>query len=710
MPTIKKLSNPRYFPYRYGQSVWAYITGKWGDQAVEEIMKSASKTGNLAVSIKNVLKISVEDLSKEWQAALKKAYEPILEKAQSTDSPSRILFKGNRQNMLNIAPALSPDGSRIIFLSTKDLFSIDLFLADTKSGAIIKKLVSTATDPHFESLHFIKSAGAWDAEGKRFAFGAIIKGKPVLSIINVETSEKEKEIPFSELEEVLNPTWSPDNRFIAFTAQVGGFTDLFIYDLQSDELRRITNDPFAELQPAWSPDGKTIALVTDRFTTNLQTLSYGKFQVALLDLESNTFKKLTGFQAKSINPQWDADAKHLFFLSDWNGISNIYRITLETGKIDPVTNLYTGVSGITEMSPAFSIASDVDKLAFSSYENDVYNIYTNENLDVLDESIRYVSLRPDILPPREKPDGMLTGLLRNPIFGLPSEDEYETKSFKPKMKLDYISPPVLSIGTDRYGTYGGGGVMMSFSNMLGYHNISGTVQVSTRLLDSAALVTYQNNKNRLSWGLTAYRIPYITGGFAVGFGEVGGEPVRNEQELIFRQINHEVSVFASYPFSQVKRFQLSVGYRYLDFDQELRERSFSLIDGVLLSKSKEKLPAPQGLNFGFGSAALVYDTSLFGATAPILGQSYRLEISPFLGDISYFTLLADFRRYFMPVRPFTLAFRFLHYGRYGGNADDSRLPPLFLGYETLVRGYGYTSFSAAEASSGQGGDVFQRLF
>jgi outer membrane protein assembly factor BamA len=59
-------------------------------------------------------------------------------------------------------------------------------------------------------------------------------------------------------------------------------------------------------------------------------------------------------------------------------------------------------------------------------------------------------------------------------------------------------------------------------------------------------------------------------------------------------------------------------------------------------------------------------------------------------------VLADYRRYFMPVKPFTLAFRVLHYGRYGKNAEDNRLWPVYIGYDSLVRGYDYYTFSGNE--------------
>ncbi|MCJ7679161.1 MAG: peptidase S9, partial [Candidatus Aminicenantes bacterium] len=199
LPSIKQLVNPRFFPYRFGQSVWAYITGRFGDDSVPAIMKSVNRSRDMSASIQKILGVSVEELSLGWHEALKNAYTPLQEQTDLIDPASRVLFKGDRQNRLNIAPSLSPDGSHIVFLSSRDLFSIDMYLADVRTGKISRKLVNTATNPHFESLQFIKSAGAWDSEGTRFAFGAVSKGRPVLSIYDVRKGAQAKERVFEEL-------------------------------------------------------------------------------------------------------------------------------------------------------------------------------------------------------------------------------------------------------------------------------------------------------------------------------------------------------------------------------------------------------------------------------------------------------------------------------------------------------------------------------
>ena len=55
---------------------------------------------------------------------------------------------------------------------------------------------------------------------------------------------------------------------------------------------------------------------------------------------------------KNINPQWSPDGKQLYFISDRDGIPNLYRVAVATGDVAQVTNVGTGLSGITSTSPA----------------------------------------------------------------------------------------------------------------------------------------------------------------------------------------------------------------------------------------------------------------------------------------------------------------------------------------------------------------------
>ena len=152
-------------------------------------------------------------------------------------------------------------------------------------------------------------------------------GKPVLAIYDTQTGDLDREIRITEVDEILAPAWAPDDSAIAFSGMRGGLTDLYIYDLQANRLRRLTTDVFAELQPAWSPDGRRIAFVTDRFTSDMATLSFVPYGLAVIDVESGRVDRvLADTKGKAINPQWAPDSQSLYFISDRDGVSNVYRV------------------------------------------------------------------------------------------------------------------------------------------------------------------------------------------------------------------------------------------------------------------------------------------------------------------------------------------------------------------------------------------------
>jgi hypothetical protein len=86
-----------------------------------------------------------------------------------TDAGSALLIERQNGGRLNVGLALSPNGTSVTFLSDRDGLSISVQLADATTGIVKRTIVHTAGDPHFESLQFIESAGAWDPSGRRVA-------------------------------------------------------------------------------------------------------------------------------------------------------------------------------------------------------------------------------------------------------------------------------------------------------------------------------------------------------------------------------------------------------------------------------------------------------------------------------------------------------------------------------------------------------------
>jgi Tol biopolymer transport system component len=716
LPTIRQLNDPRFFPYRYGQALWAYVAGRFGDSVVGDALRAIGpRTNDAEAVLQEVLGIDAEALTKDWHAAIRDAVAPVIagKKGPDTYGPALVTEKGEG-GRLNVGPALSPDGGRVAFLSERDLFSIELFVADTGTGDIKSKLSRTVTDPHVESLQFINSSGSWDRSGKHLALGAVSKGRPLLVILDAKSGSKVREVPFPTLGEVYTPSFSPDGNRVVFSAVVNGFSDLFIYDLANNQLKRLTQDAFADLQPAWSPDGSKIAFVTDRFTTKLDTIDVGSYRLASIDAETARITELPSFDAaKNINPQWAPSGQQLYFLSDANTITNVYKLDLASGEIFQLTDLVTGASGITALSPALSAAAGSNRIAYSVYEEDRYEIFTINDAERL--AGWPASRRPAQnagLIPGARPSGEVLQATQNATRGLVSEKSFERAPYKAKLGLDYIGQPTVGAGVDRYGTYFAGGIAMSFSDMLGEHNLSTVIQADrvAGFTDVGGAVAYVNRVNRFNWGVQVAQIPYVTGGFSQGITTEGNQLVQVQQSLIQRQIDRSVAALGYYPFDPSLRVEIQAGFRNISFDSRLQTDFFSL-RGQFLGTREEKLDDFDGLNLGEATLALVRDTSLFGATSPILGQRFRFDVSPVAGSINYTGALADFRQYFMPVRPFTLAGRVMHYGRYGSDAADPRLSPVYLGYQSLVRGYDVGSFSAAECGIQADGScpTFDRL-
>jgi Tol biopolymer transport system component len=701
LPSFNQLEDPRYFPYRYGHAFLAWLAGHWGDQVIGQLLRSAGRRRDVAAGIAQVLKANPDTLVARWHAETHAAYDPIKTTTAPpvTFGPALIAGKGD-EGRYNVSPSVSPDGNLVMFLSDRGLFSIDLFLADARTGKVKRQITKTALDPHFQSLQFIQSAGSWSPDGRRFAFAGIAAGRPVLSLYDVGREKMEREIRLPSLDEVFNPSWSPDGRLIAFAGLVGGLADLFVYDLESDKLNRVTNDAFADLQPVWSPDGRTLAFATDRFTTDLGLLKVGHYAIGLVEVATGRITRLPGFEdARHINPQWAPDGASVFFVADPDGISNVFRVNLAGGPIAQVTDLYTGVSGITETSPALSVAQQSGRLVYSVFKANGYELYAIDSPEVL--AGRPFTVPADaraaaVLPPVDRRNELLADLLNNPELGLPQQSDFAVRPYRSGISLTYVGSPSLVAGSNQFGTFVGGGAALYFSDMLGNHNVVTALQVNGSLKDVTAVLGYQNLSGRLNWGGTVQQVPYLTGGYAQGVTDVDGEPTFIEQQLLIRQTNRDIAGIVSYPFSEVQRIDLQAGFSNISFDRELRTRGFSLITGEQILEDDQDLPAPRALNLGIGSLALVYDNSFYGAAGPILGQRYRLEVAPTVGSLSYAGVLADYRRYFMPARPFTFATRLLHYGRYAKDGEDPRLQPLFLGYPGLVRGYSYGSFDGSE--------------
>ena len=695
LPTIKQLTNdPRFFPYRYGQALWAYVGGRWGDRAVVDVYRTSLRIG-FEEGIRRVLGVSTDSLSKDWIASTRRAYLPVIEgKTRPREAGDPVVQASKKAGDMNLAPTVSPDGKLVAFFARRGLFEIELFVADAVTGRVIKKLAGPTSNSHFDAITFISSSGAWSPSSDKFAFIAQSEGNHEIAILDVASTDIEQRLRVPGVGAISNIAWSPDGKTIAFSGQKGGLSDLYLVDRAAGSVRQLTNDRYADIQPTWSPDGRTIAFSTDRGPqTDFATMSFSPLQLATIDVGTGRIAVFSPFsRGKHINPQYSPDGQSLFFISDQDGFADIYRLQLASGAVSRVTRLSTGVSGITEISPAMSVAPATGRMLFSVFEDQGYAIYgldssrTRGEPVVLGAAVASAS----ILPPGDTPGrATVTQYLHDPLTGLAAGTDFVSLPYHSSFSLDAIGQPQLGVSAGGpFGTGVAGGVSFLFGDQLSDKQIGVGISANGQVQDIGAQVVYQNLKHRWNYFGALQHIPYITGYSAI-------DPSTNTQYLFLTRIFvDQASLGTSYPFSTTRRMELSASATRLGFSSEVQ--SYNGFGGG----STQSLPSPYPTSYyGTGSVAYVGDNSYSAFTNPIQGERYRLEVSPTFGSLVYGSALADYRKYFF-MRPLTLAFRGLHYGRYGRDSDDStRMYPLFLGEETIMRGYGYGSITNEECTA-----------
>ncbi|HHM20794.1 MAG TPA: hypothetical protein ENJ20_02115 [Bacteroidetes bacterium] len=699
IPAIEDLSDPDFFPYRYGQAFWAFVTGTFGDGVIEPLFVATAKYG-LEAACDSVLNVSLDNLSNMWENALRNHYIPLLGDKKEARYGIKILDEENAGRM-NISPALSPDGRYVIFLSEKNLFTTDLFLADARTGKIIRKVASTIKDGHLDNFDYIESTGTWSPDSRLFAFVAFKKGKNVLVIKDVSNGKTVEEVAIPGVRAFANPAWSPTGDVIVVSGLVDGQTDLYAFDWKTGAVRQLTDDRFAELHPRWSADGSLLAFATDRLSMERgRTFGKWKFNLALMNMAGGPVQQLDVFAgANNLNPVFDRQS-NLWFVSDRDGFRNLYMLETATGRVFQQTRLLTGISGITQYSPAISIGgSKYDRIAYTYYGNGRYVIFQAKADKFLWEEAdtRKVDYRASTLPP------VIPGQIDIVNTRLAHLDEWQplppsslvARPYKSQLALEYVGGSAgVGVGQQTFGTTTAmqGGVDMLFGDMLGDNKLYTGIALNGEIYDFAGVVTYLNQKNRPGWGGSLSHIPYrSTGVTFVGLDtlSVGGNlglPVGKYYIDNFRLFEERASVFSQYPFSQTNRVEGGLGYSRIHYRVD-RFTNYYDSFGRLVLQEREKLDAPPGFGYFSANVAFVHDNSYFGVTAPLQGNRYRLGVEKYFGDLNFHSVIADYRQYFF-AKPFTFAFRAMHLGRYG--RDANALTPIYIGYPWFVRGYGFS--------------------
>jgi Tol biopolymer transport system component len=736
LPTIEQMTlDPyRYFPYRFGHALWSYIGERWGDEAVGAILKS-TLAGGIEGAFRRTIGLTLDQLSDQWRDAVQKKYLPeIGARVRARAVANELLTEKRSKGTLHLAPALSPDGSQVAYFSEKDFYFVDLYLADGNTGQVKRRILKSGVSSNYETYRFINSQANWSPDGKYLAFAAKRGARDDIVIVDVARNKEVKRIQL-KLSGVTTPSWSPDGQQLVFTGYDGGLSDLFVVDRDGRNLRRLTQDKYADLHPVWSPDGRTIAFATDRGSeTNFNTLAVGNMRIGLYDLDMGSIRLLDQMdRGKNVSPQWAPDGKSIAFVSDRNGVSNIFLYDLGQNALYQITDFYTGTQGITPLSPVLSWAPKADRLAFVYFEKGTYDVYSLSNPRGLKRQ-PYRNTAPDssgvlattaVIPvdttrslqvPEEvrpqvgeggsiyrTPQGFrsssevartgdtsfvappvsIAALLDSASYSLPDTSEFSVKKYKISFSPDYIARPSIGYARDNFGRGVFGGTAISLSDILGNHQLIFAGYVNGRISEAQVMAAYANQSRRIQWLTGISQEPYYfyepsqirVDAPAPGLNTF----VTNVRRLVVR------SAFglAYYPISRFQRIEGNL--RMANVDDAILSilEPYDPSSGFATGEPVLETINRPGVNYVQPSVALVFDNSLFGYTAPFYGQRWRMELAHTMGDWRYSQITVDYRRYDGIVGPIVFATRLLYFGRIGRDADRFRI---FAGSTELLRG------------------------
>ena len=681
-----------YFAYRGGQSVWYYIANKYGEQKIGEILNRMRGVRSVEQGFKSTIGLTVKELSERWQKEQKVLFWPDIAKREEPADFSRRLTDHTKDgNFYNTSPAISPQGDKIVFLSDRNDY-FDIYLMSAIDGQILDKVVSGQRTKDFEELHLLTPGITWSSDGKKIALAVKAGERDAIMIVDVNSGDTEK-IDF-DLDGIFSVDWSSDGKKLAFVGVKAPQSDIYLYDIESKVLTVLTNDLFSDADPVFSPDGKTVYFSSDRrdFLSagkipvgfKMQQMDFKQLDLYSVDVETRIMRRITDFpNSDERSPVVSSDEKKLLYISDRNGINNVYEIEIETRLDRPITN---SLSGIYQLS----LSHDGSKLVFASLHQAGFDIFLmrapfERKLSVAQlEPTEYFKRKfelPRAEKPREvfvtSPSSDTVAVANNivvladtigegPKYQAPGRVDLRTYVFSPEAMRDTLAAsktaprfdiinnrdaegnyvarkyklnftPDLVYGTAAYNTFYGveGSTLMAFSDMLGDHQIIFQTNLLLDLKNSDYGLSYLYLPGRIDYGFQGFhsaRFLYLNDEYGNAF--------------LYRFRTWAIGAIASYPIDRFNR--LDVGLNWLNLSREN-------LDYPLERAQRRSLILP--------TLSYVNDNSLWqgGGFGPNNGSRLNLTFygSAKLGNesLDLQTWVADYRKYTKFLKEYIFVYR-----------------------------------------------------
>ena len=664
LPTINQL-NYSILAYKGGNSVYQYITHKYGREKIGEIFQQMKRTQNAEKGFKNALGVDFEKLTDDWHDYLKKEYWSDINKREKIDDfAEKITDRSKTKNFYNVSPSFSPDGNTVAYFTDQAGY-MDLILYNLDSGKQKKRLIRGNTTPDLEELKWLQPGLSWSPDGKYIAFASKSGKEDSIIIVDVSNGSYDK-IPIA-LDGVFTTSWHPNDNKIVFIGHKDNASDLYMIDLSTKELTNLTNDNFSDFSPTWSSNGDMIVFSSDRGTNtgspDMFDIDFSQNDIFLYDLSSEKITQVTNTPYNENYPVFNKD-NMLFYTADYNGVYNIFKHDISNDSSFPITNVITGIQQI-------DIDNNSDKLIFSGYNERGWDLfvmnqpenqqekvvpetkfYSEKNQVDTFEDLRFVKAE---IQNEESQDYSKYIFARNytrfnqsdeendqeestAIDSLRLADGYTPQPYKTDFSIDYISTRA-SID-NLFGTRALAN--LAWSDVMGDHQIMMGTNLVLDLDNSDVVISYAYLKNRMNYYGTIFQQANT---FSLGYSLTS--------DYIGKLRDYGVGFFAQYPFSKFSRIDFGGTLRSVDY--EVKE--FDIFNLTYDSVYKENLTAMMPM------VSFVFDNTSNTYTGPNDGlkQYLTFQFSPDIGDdsVAFQTMKFDIRKYFKINRNYSIATRLM---------------------------------------------------